>query len=95
MSSDPVTPPAKKDKREKLIAKKMQLLRNLEGFLKIIPGTTKTQKDINPMAYAELKREIEQINADVRALGGKRRTRRRHKKTQKRKVHRKTSHRKK
>jgi len=95
MSSDPVTPPATKDKREKLIAKKTQLVLNLADFEKVIPGSTKKRKDVNPAAYAELKREIDQINTEVRALGGKRRTRRRHKKTQKRKQHRKTSHRRK
>ena len=95
MSSDPVTPLATKNKREQLIAKKTQLLLNLVDFEKEIPGSTKKRKDVNPIGYAELKREIENITEQVRALGGKRRTRRRHKKTQKRKHHRKTSHRRK
>jgi hypothetical protein len=91
MASVPVTPPATKDKREKLIAKKDQLVLNLADFEKVIPGTTKKRKDINKLAYDELKREIASIDMQVRALGGKRRTRRQHK----RKQQRKTSHRRK
>ena len=82
----PKVEPTKEELRQRLVDKKVQLLLNLAKF----------NKKVNPGGYADLQREINDLDEQIRKMGGKRRkTRRHHKKTQKRKQHRKTSHRRK